>query len=1009
MAILLFLPLLVLELAMSVWYKKEIVAELKVLADESIASTVEFDDIKVSALRNFPQLTISVFDLSIKEKGYEIFQIKKIAFHADLLGFYQDNYSLNKVEIHHPKLYAPIDSTGQKFFIKPNKTQDKSSGVKLLLDIPNIEIRDALIISHNMYKGNKIRIHIDKGDFQLKSFDDLLEFKGDASGTLDTMISKGNLNQTAVPIAAHQATFRINTLDKNKLFDGMLQLHDAQLRAYGLLKPVGTGNLLDITLEGDEARINDYLTLIPQFKPLKLNQLNPDAQLTLKIRNSGFVDPVTFPNIDILFELKNAAFSRIGLPGQVDSVNFRGHFTNGKERNAVTSEMVIDFGRAKVDDSFFEISGFIRNFDDPYIDVKASSEIELEDVNGLMNFPDVDMSGSIVVFADVKGKFSDLEQVSHSNNRNFNGHIAFKDVRLHKKPSNIKIDNLNGEVFVKNTNLSLPNLTAHFNDAKVHISGSTKNFMPIVEQKSGKIALANIAIKVDGLALTQADFVDSQAKKEDETNLEAFEFPKFLNLNCDLKLNDFGYDHYKAELINLKLALNNDSLSIRTGHFKFEEGDLWLGAVSRPADAGGKDYEIWVKANLDHLDTKKYLLPKKKEVKPDTQDPPDYSNFTIHSDLNVKKLKHEHVELDNIRILATLKDDRLQCKTFDFDFPYGKTRSSIDVSLEDSVYVISGSSRIAISPFEIDSIKNYYKKLKPASEHKDSVSSGAALAYLIKDFKLDITAPKTTYKQYEVDALSANIEIQENQVRLHQSSFKMFDGDFSLDGMFQKDDEHVQAFCNISASDIHLGKITSNLGGANHDMFSGEHFKGNIGVQGQVLLSYNHELEHQEDEMLGKINISLSDAEIVKFKPITESLKFIKQANRDTILLTNPNLEILIHNDEIVLPTTTFKTSLSNIEFSGYHNKDFGFGFDLQISVGDLLFKSQKKKRAQVQDDKKATFGAIKHYLEARTVDGQMQIKSLKKRAYREDLLKLENRYTYVDSVLQQMSHQIVQ
>ena len=70
---------------------------------------------------------------------------------------------------------------------------------------------------------------------------------------------------------------------------------------------------------------------------------------------------------------------------------------------------------------------------------------------------------------------------------------------------------------------------------------------------------------------------------------------------------------------------------------------------------------------------------------------------------------------------------------------------------------------------------------------------------------------------------------------------------------------------------------------------------------GRFYLSITKNWCIKNDEMIGKMNVSLSHGELIKFKPITESLKFIKQANRDTVLLANPNLEILFHNDEIVI------------------------------------------------------------------------------------------------------------
>ncbi|MEP2024519.1 MAG: hypothetical protein ABJH98_19575 [Reichenbachiella sp.] len=1011
--LLLFFTLLLLELALSVWYKSDIVDRLKTLADNGLHSSMYFEDIGISALHHFPHLTISINNLSVKESGYEILRSERITLQADLLDLFHENYSLSKVEILNPQFFAPIDSTGKKFRIRAKaKSQNENQNVpKLLLDIPEIQIIDAVIIVQNEYKKNRVRISVDEGTFQLKSFDDLLEFKGNAVGVIDTLISKGTLKQTAVPIAAKQTTFRFNTLDNRKLFDGMLHLHDAQLRAYGLLKPTGNGNLLDITLEGDEARINDYLTLIPQFRPLKLIQLNPDAKLTLTIRNSGFVDPVTFPNVDILFHLENATFSRIGVSGIIDSVNFRGHFSNGKERNAKTSEMVIDFGRAKIDDSFFEINGSIQNFDDPYIDIDAQSMIELEDVNGVMGIPDLEMSGTILFLADIHGRLSELEKKYRSKKHGFNGQIEFKDVWMNKKSANIKIENLNSKIYMKNTKLTLSNLQMKFNDALVRMYGQTNNFIPLVEQSHGKTSNVKLNVNIENLALSEENLGRNKSSNKNRSEQKNFEFPKFLSLDCDVAINQLSYEKYKAKSASFNLALNKDSFALTASHFTIDEGDFWIKALSKSSPSNFNEYEVWVEAKLNELDTKKYWpLNKDKSGQIEPNKRPIYSNWIVHTDLSLKKLKHSNFELSNIRVFADLKKGYLDAKTINFSFPFGRTKSSLNVHLLDSTYQLHGTSNVALKAFNVDSLKNYYNRIKPISGESDTLLSSKSKSLSIKDFSINVTAPKAAYHHFEAKKLNANIKISDNRARLNQSSFDMFDGSFDLSGLIRRNENlDVKAFCDISASNINLGKITAEFGGANSEMFSEQHFRGNVGVNGQVLLEYNKELIHQEDKLLGKINISLSDGEMINFKPITESLKFIKQANRDTILLANPNLEILIHNDEVLLPMTTFKTSLSNIDFFGYHSSEFDFGFDLQISVADLLFKSQKKKRAQVKNKKETSIGAIKHHLQARTVNGRMQIESMKKKEYKNQLHKLEQRYMLVDSMLNQMSIEVIQ
>ena len=376
-------------------------------------------------------------------------------------------------------------------------------------------------------------------------------------------------------------------------------------------------------------------------------------------------------------------------------------------------------------------------------------------------------------------RFQNWRKKRRSNQNTFNGHIAFDNIQVTKKTSNIKVENFSGLITVKNKQLTLSALAGRFNDAKVNIVGSTQNFFPLIEKTPGKTSFANMAINMDGLSISKSDVEAMSKSDKSNTNPKGFVFPQFLHLNCEVNMKAFTYDDYYAKSIKLKLALNNDSLSLQTSHFRLEEGDLWLGAVSRPSTNGEKFYDLWVKADLDYLDTKKYLRPEKKRSSKVSDKALDFSNYSVHTDIRLKNLKHDKIELSNLRILADLKEEQLYATTFSFDFPFGKTHSTLNIDLTDSVYQVRGESKVALHAFNIDSIKGYYNNLKPKRPSTDSIQKNKPSRFSVDKFNFHVSAPSATYQHYKISALDASLHIRENRLRLNKSSFEMFDGLFS--------------------------------------------------------------------------------------------------------------------------------------------------------------------------------------------------------------------------------------
>jgi hypothetical protein len=995
--VLIFLILLV-EIGARYLFHNTIIDKLNQVAKNSLESELVFTDVSISALRHFPNLTIAIDSLSIKEGQYQILRSESIELLINPIQLYQDNFVINKILIEDARFFAPIDSIGGKHMIKPKPKDHKKSGAKIKFDIPNIEINRLEILVDNAFKGNRIKILADSGRFQLQSFDDLLEFNGSVDGTRDSMISKGKITMTAMPVLALETTFRINTLDKKKMFDGTLGIADSRLKAYGVLSPVGNGNLLDITLNGDDGNLDDYISIFPQMKDLNFEQLNPDARMKLKVYQSGYVDPTHFPFLDMKFEITNARFSRKGMSGVLDSVNFKGEYSNGRKSNASTSKFLIKYGTAIFENSFVHISGSIENFNDPFVNAKLSSQIQLEDVGDFLNFQDLKMNGAVKIDMDLNGLLSEIKLHDRSSKEKFEGSILFDSVNIKKDSSKLSIQKLNGKIDVKNSVVKLAYLNGYYNGTDIQVNGKIDNFLQLIQSQNNSPALGKLNIQIGDLRIPQQSV--SESKKEPQQAFNYSFFPKLLNLKLNVAANKLKYDNLEISRLEMGVILSSDSIQIQRTVFEFEKGKMVLTARSQIRKDGSLNNSIWLKADLNHINLDKYIST------PETSNafiPPD---LNFYADIKINELSYKTMTLGNLQVNADYEDFNLNTSKLSFSFPFGRINSGFTMAMGEMPYALRGSSNIDLQGFNVDSLKNYYKSIQLGDPKKEKDSTNN---FDIEKFILTIQSPQITYENYQVTNLSTNLYFRNNRVRLNQAQFDVFGGEIDLSGLLYNNEEnHVNAYCDFSAKNVDLSKVIDGFKGANQELFSGQNFKGKVGIDGQVLLSFNEQLDHQEKDMIGKIKLKLDDAQIINFKPITESLKFIKQSNRESIYLTNQNLEVLFHNSEVIIPTTTFQTTLSNIEFFGYHSTDFAFGFDMQISVSELLFKSRKKKKASVKRNKKnVKLGHLKYYLSARTIDGKMDISSLKRKTYRMDLDNLNNRYAHVDSVLLQIDKDI--
>ncbi|MGL1888269.1 MAG: AsmA family protein [Reichenbachiella sp.] len=968
-------------------------------ADENLESKLTFKKLEISIFTAFPLISVHLDSLIISEAGLNLVEAKEIQLRFNIFDLFEESITVEELLLDGAQYHFLVDSTGQKCMIKakPRPETNEASG-SISLNVPKIEIHNTVLVIDNRFKKNYYRMRIMDSDLRVESSNEQMSILGDVFGVMDTVIMKGNLVQTDLPMRAEDAAFRIDKLDKRNIFDGLLYLADVKLQANGVLKPTGNGNLVDIVLSSSKAPLDEYLSLFPDLLNMGYQQDNPDAHVSFRLRNTGFISPIHFPLVNVDFELENAAFSKIGGVGKLDSVFFKGSYSNGKEMKPETSSISIEYGTAKMKDSFVKLSGSVENFISPFIDLDIAFELNIKELQEMFQLPSFqNLDGIVQANLDLYGKLADLDKMNRGNQSRFVGTIDFINVSGALTNDMFTIQGLNGLVEVNNEVIIMNQLKGKLNGSDFSITGGISNYVPLIHPEDERISEGLLVFNVDEMDLP--DFSDLAPDTTAVAAESKFTFPNQLNLKVQFSSNRFGLGDLDLESVSVAMNMNQDSVVLREMAFMFKEGKIKVKGKSHFENGINNLNEIYVDADLKNVDVNYWLnRDNKKGNKKKFQMP---NNLKLLAEVNIENIYYKSAIFNHLDLTARYHDELLIMDKANINFKYGRLNSNWEIEL-DSVPAIDGNLDVALTAFDIDSLKLYVGSLK--GEKKESKKS-----FILEDIEIDISSPQVNYQNIVVTDISSNMVMYDRNVRLHHAGFNVFGSDVKITALLERDDSlNTFAKATLLAEKMNMKKLVASFGDSS-EIFEEEHFNGEIGIDGAMILKYNESFVHQEQDMIGKFHLDLQDGELIKFEPITESLKFLKQKTTDTINVANRSIDVLFYNDEIMVPSTTFTTNLTNMEFMSYYTDETNFNFNTKVSVSDLLFKSQKKKKAQVGKSK-AKVSGISYYLKGRTeTEDGLKISSLSRSAYSRQKRRLKARYKDVDEIMKVLESEMIQ
>lgn len=409
-------------------FKDEIIALAKEQIDNYVDADVAFSDMSVSLFRDFPNLALSIEDITVVNRapfaGDTLADIGEVAVSLDIIsvikgeqivvkGFYLVDPTLNVKVLKDGKANYDIMKESDA---PAEETPEAESSTALNVSLQDYGISNANITyddkAGNMYAKIVKLDHSGSGNFDLDVFDLNTETAIEAITVIMEDVSY--LNKTSIKadldlgidLPNNTYTFKENSIQVNALklsFNGKVALPDSNTTD------------LDVTFDAPKTQFKDILSLIPTIYAKDFDDIKADGTIALNGYVKGKLVGESYPAFAVNLSVANANFQYPDLPVGVNDINIT---ASAKSGGGDLDKMVIDVPKfsMKAGSDPFNMTLNVRTpISDPNLDASLSGKLDLANVKNFYAMAEgEDMSGLISLDVTAKGRLSDIEKERYS-------------------------------------------------------------------------------------------------------------------------------------------------------------------------------------------------------------------------------------------------------------------------------------------------------------------------------------------------------------------------------------------------------------------------------------------------------------------------------------------------------------------------------------------------------------------------------------------------------------------
>ena len=497
----------------------------------------------ISLFQNFPYISIGLNKVQFypnKLPGARpLYEAERLYVGFSLPDILKQRYRVRAIALKNGYLNMVRQDDGQLNIVEASRmapdttATTRSSGGGLGLDIRKLVLKNMTVSYLDQQQGQRMVTHIERIQASLRDNDRQIDAGLDGKMLIDYAWSG---DTTLFRNKRVETNIRFTYEKSDKLLrvpEGRIQLEEAVFTVAGTADLLH-GNTLDLHFSGDKPDLRQLFAFAPQSVTKELEHFRYDGHLAFDGKIKGPIGGGKQPLIELSFACSNAWMHNTRAKKNLDSLAFKGYYTNGPGHCLQTSELRLLDMNARPGKGLFRGNFILRDFADPKLMMQVNSDLELGFIGDFLGIRDLQrITGHIrlkmnfkdlVDFSAPEKEMSELTQGIQSELRVTN--LTF---RIPNYPYTIQ--QLNAHAVMKNGAVRLDTLFFHLGHSDFHLDGSLSDLPALFHHQEKPVTL-NLSINSGRMILKELFASDSamDTALADEGNEE------IRDLNLDLSM-----------------------------------------------------------------------------------------------------------------------------------------------------------------------------------------------------------------------------------------------------------------------------------------------------------------------------------------------------------------------------------------------------------------------------------------------------------------------------------------
>lgn len=597
-------------------FEGKIIKIVKHTVNENINAKFEFEDADISLLRNFPNVSVGIDQLSVINnapfQGDTLVYADKARLSVPFMQLFNkagEPYSINSFEIDGAVVNILTDADGNVNYNIAKESENKSPSTPQEQESASTSQGDqAISFSVERYEitDSKITYYDQPG----KMYFELDELNHSGQGDLSTSISELD-TQTSTLISFEMDS--VNYLDKNPLkldavigvdldqnkytfLDNKAIINQLELVFDGFVQVNEDNQQVDINFKTPSTDFKNFLAVIPKQYSKDISKVETTGDFSVIGELSGIIDQDHIPTFDISIASDNASFKYPDLPQTVKNINIDARLANqtGILENTFVAINTLNFQIAQ---DIFSAQAQIKNImDNPLVDAALEGRINLANLSQAYPFDlEVPLKGILDANINTTFDMNSIEKGHYQNTKN-NGSLALKGFEYTSEEFKNPVAIDNASMTFSAGDVTLNSFMAKTGQTDLSATGTIENLLGYMFNK--ETLKGNFDLNSNTFAINDFMMVsnDEESASESETQTkntpkteqpsgqsgeEEIKIPSFLDATINAKANKVIYDNLTLNDVSGTLVVRDEAVSLKNVTSSIFGGSLALnGAVS---------------------------------------------------------------------------------------------------------------------------------------------------------------------------------------------------------------------------------------------------------------------------------------------------------------------------------------------------------------------------------------------------------------------------------------------